>query len=81
VKDLEQVYDEQILPLMRQILDICKEHEMPMVASFNYQDEMLCTSAILPKESAPECLKRALRIIQGDDAGMIALAVTKSKEG
>ena len=32
--NLESIYDEKISPLMRQIIDICKEHNMPMVASF-----------------------------------------------
>ncbi len=35
--DLEQVYDEQIAPLMAQIIAICKEHQLPMVASFAYR--------------------------------------------
>lgn len=38
--DLETVYDEQIAPLMTQIIAICREHNLPMVASFAYrQDE------------------------------------------
>ena len=32
----EQVYDEQIAPLMKQIVAICKEHQIPMVAKFQY---------------------------------------------
>jgi hypothetical protein len=35
--DLEKVYDEQVAPLMSKIIEICKEHKMPMVASFQYQ--------------------------------------------
>lgn len=35
--DLEAVYDEQISPLMAQIIAVCKEHRMPMVASFLYR--------------------------------------------
>lgn len=34
--NLESVYDEKISPLMTQIIAICKEHNMPMVASFAY---------------------------------------------
>ena len=30
----EQIYDEQISPLMTQIIKICKEHKIPIVASF-----------------------------------------------
>ncbi|HBR2117531.1 TPA: hypothetical protein L9N02_004021 [Klebsiella quasipneumoniae subsp. similipneumoniae] len=36
--NLESIYDEKISPLMRQIIDICKEHNMPMVASFAYEN-------------------------------------------
>lgn len=35
--DAEAVYDEQISPLMTQIIAICKEHKIPMIASFAYQ--------------------------------------------
>lgn len=35
--DLEKVYDDEISPLMAQIIEICKKHNMPMVASFQHQ--------------------------------------------
>lgn len=48
--DLEAVYDTQIHPLMEQIISICKEHEMPMLASFQYakngDDADFCTIRI-----------------------------------
>lgn len=34
--DLEEVYDERIAPLMSEIIAICQEHKMPMVATFQY---------------------------------------------
>jgi len=34
--DLEQAYDEKITPLMDQIIEICQEHKMPMIADFIY---------------------------------------------
>ncbi|ORM72409.1 hypothetical protein HA48_14740 [Pantoea wallisii] len=37
--NLESVYDEQISPLMKQIIDICKEHKMPMVCSFAFEND------------------------------------------
>jgi len=46
----EDVYDEQIAPLMTQIIAICKEHRIPLVAQFNYAAEedgpLLCTTII-----------------------------------
>lgn len=32
--DAEAAYDEKIFPLMAQILDVCKQHEIPMLATF-----------------------------------------------
>ncbi|WP_260515051.1 MULTISPECIES: hypothetical protein [unclassified Serratia (in: enterobacteria)] len=36
--DLENVYDEQISPLMQKIIAICKENNMPMIASFAFKN-------------------------------------------
>jgi len=47
--DNEKVYDEQISPLMAQIIDICKINKIPMFATFCYQEEMRCTTSIPPK--------------------------------
>ena len=32
----EDVYDNEISPLMSQIIAICKEHDIPLVAQFQY---------------------------------------------
>lgn len=42
----EQVYDEQISPLMTQLLEVCQREGIPMFASFQYRDEGFCTSAL-----------------------------------
>jgi len=34
----EDVYDNEISPLMTKIIDICKEHKIPMLASFTYEN-------------------------------------------
>lgn len=49
--DLEAVYDEKIAPHMTEILKVCKEHSLPMVASFQYATESFCTSCIIPPGS------------------------------
>jgi len=46
MKDLEQIYDDQISPLMLQILEICQKHSMPMFAEFKYNDDGYCKSFI-----------------------------------
>ena len=34
----EAIYDEKIAPLVNEILALCKEHEIPMFATFQYSD-------------------------------------------
>ena len=35
----EQVYDERISPLMKKVLDICREHGIAMLATFDLPTE------------------------------------------
>lgn len=47
----EAIYDEQIAPLMTQIIAICNEHRIPMVAQFVYGNTeeggaLLCTTSL-----------------------------------
>lgn len=52
--DKEKIYDEQIAPLMTQVLNICKENDVQMAMQFYLQDAesnpdgepMYCTSFI-----------------------------------
>lgn len=53
--DKEAVYDEQIAPLMAQIIAICKRDEIPVAAQFYLKEEreddgrpMYCTTVIRP---------------------------------
>lgn len=54
----EQVYDERIAPLMEQIIAICKEHKIAVLANFstpNSQDEhLVCTTALLASDFDPK---------------------------
>lgn len=64
--DFETVYDEQIAPLMSRIIDICKEHGIPMLASFAYRcDEYgehdCCTTFLSDyRYPAPASFRQAL---------------------
>ena len=68
--DLEDIYDEQISPLMQQIIKICKEHGMPVLASFaiaNHVDEGTynCTTYLGGGEDRePERYKKALSYVK-----------------
>lgn len=47
----EQVYDEKISPLMRQVIEICQEHNIGMIADFeipNDEDSDLCCTSSTP---------------------------------
>lgn len=55
--DLEKIYDEQIAPLMTQVIEICKKHNLPFVIDFQYSSDGgdehgHCTSAYLPNDIA-----------------------------
>jgi hypothetical protein len=63
--DLEKVYDEKISPLMTEILRVCKEHDLPMVACFQYATESFCTSCILPAGSDNRLLLGAQMLRSG----------------
>ncbi|KVF22912.1 hypothetical protein [Burkholderia cepacia] len=65
----EQIYDEQISPLMAQIIAICKEHGIPIVASFftpgDDDPELAVTTALLGNGfEAPVNFTDALRALR-----------------
>ncbi|MDM4471345.1 hypothetical protein [Klebsiella michiganensis] len=69
--NLESVYDEKISPLMRQIIDICKEHNMPMVASFAYENSEengigCCTTTLTFEGRHIKAFAGAKSIIRGN---------------
>ena len=60
----EEIYDEQISPLMTQIIAICKENKIANVCSFSLDlDEGLCCTTCMtqdefePPEKFKECVK------------------------
>jgi len=78
----EQVYDEQISPLMLQIIDICQKRGIAMLATFAIptpeDDGLQCTS-ILPDETGlnPAHHARAFQALKGS-APMLAMAITSA---
>ena len=42
MNDKEKIYDEDIFPLMEKIIGICKKHDMPFFASFQFSDDGFC---------------------------------------
>ena len=88
VYDIEAVYDEQISPLMRQIIAICKKHEMPVVASFCYSvddagGDHVANTVLQFEDRTPERHQHALRAIYGkmNAPGCFAMTMTTVKTG
>lgn len=50
----EQVYDEEISPLMARIIEIAKEHKIAMLASFHvpsdYNEDLQCSTVLLAND-------------------------------
>ena len=63
----ESAYDEEIMPLMAKILDVCKREGIPVVASFQINeptdgDERFCQSFRLTPDSS-DVLRAMVEII------------------
>lgn len=84
--DLEDVYDEQISPLMTQIIEICKKHDMPMLCTFQYahndeQGDAQCTTAVAPPERASDRLMQAIYAVSPKQPFAVAMTETTAEDG
>lgn len=84
----EQAHDEFIQPLMDQILKLCKEHQIPVLATFHLDEEMLCTSCLMRSDWAgvdsvsARRMKLAYRILlQKDDEIDPSRTVVRDEKG
>lgn len=81
----EQMYDEQINPLMARIITICKEHNIPFVASFQLSADneddgpLYCTSCSLPDGSSDR-MKEAADLIYRGKPGILLATILKELE-
>lgn len=83
----EEAYDKHISPLMTQIIALCKEHDIPMLASFQYNDDRaeegattaLCTTA-LPFDNTCEALRRAINCVR-QPRGPAMMLTTRNAAG
>ena len=60
----EKIYDEKIAPLMTQIIEICKEHKLPMFATFQYDKYDFCTTVHRGKDYKSHPLFNHLTILR-----------------
>ena len=60
----EQIYDERISPLIAQVIEICQENKIAMIANFDLGDGLGCASALLGDEyDPPEMFRRVMRLL------------------
>lgn len=80
--NLESVYDEQISPLMQQIIEICNKHQMPMICSFAYEHDAekgigACTTILNGFDGRfHKGFQQAIGSIRSGDGVFSALAIT-----
>ena len=87
--DKDSVYDNKISPLMKQIIDICKEEGIPMLAQFYIQsadvhpdgEELYCTTTLPAEDNTPEEMNERMHIVRwGRRPNNFSMAVTVTKE-
>lgn len=87
--DKEQVYDEQISPLMAQIIEICKREEIPMAVQFYLKEKhgdngepLYCKTVLIPekKKILPEAHDQMAKLYEimkyGPDGKPFVMAAT-----
>lgn len=85
--DKEDIYDNEIAPLMSQIIEICRREKIPMMASLEYRHsddtgdgEHLCCTTHLPGPDGKfnEMFGKAVRDIR-TPSPFVALTITQPK--
>jgi hypothetical protein len=69
IMNKEEIYDNEISPLMTQIIKTCKANNIAMLMSFSIptkeEPDLECTTAVLGDETNPPVhLKQALNVIR-----------------
>ena len=79
----EEIYDDEISPLMKQIITICKKHGIAHVSSFclDLEDEFCCTTALTTDAfNTPEKFKECVGILYRQTSPPLKLT-TRDKDG
>lgn len=79
--DKEAVYDEQISPLMQQVIAICKEHGIPVVASFEYANDLLCSTIVTDANTCDNLRRAGDAILAGSRATVPLMITTRDADG
>ena len=82
--DKENIYDNEISQLITQIIAICNEHKIPMLASFVYENleedsEGMCTTLINNHEGRYSArFQKAANVIRGSCGESVAITTVMS---
>jgi hypothetical protein len=75
----EEIYDEQINPMMAQIINICKEHKIAMLCDFSLDLDsgLKCTTALLEDDhDPPEEMLRAMKTLKPAPRSVERITIT-----
>lgn len=61
--DREKIYDAEISPIMKQLIDKCKEHKMPLFVECEYAEGDFCKSHLAPKDWNPHAVFTTFEVI------------------
>jgi hypothetical protein len=83
----EDIYDNEINPLMAKIIAICDAHDIPMVASFQINDDrgadgedaLHCSTTLTTNANVSPNLRRAAVEIMRQQPSFIAFTITNSE--
>ena len=89
--DKEAIYDERISPLVQQIIDICKEENIPFLMQFalkegeTREEDTYCMSAIygLPGMMETPTFQKAIKALRGEpefSAFMVKMVENRNTE-
>ena len=78
----EEFYDDKISPLMTQVIALCEEAQIPILADFALdwieedQNHLKCTTSILPAEwEPPEEMLQAIKVLRPQRRSPLMLTV------
>jgi hypothetical protein len=78
--DMEKVYDEKIDPLMKQIIALCKEHKIPIIACFQLDftdDPLFCTTYITQPGMSSKFKAARLELGPNSVSTLMTMTITK----
>lgn len=84
--DKEAIYDAEIAPLMTKIIAICREHDIPMAATFQYarkeeDDPAFCTTTLPRGDRCSPRLNRIIHLMQPEPAVSFAEMTVTNPDG